>query len=151
MFTKIKILVYAKSKVAATDEAQRVATLLTDNLIFDHVEANAGYRADSKKGRALIACGLIRNEEAFRENLKRVRSMLTRNSDDTLYANEHDTPNDIRHWGSRLGSERQIFLFGDDGEAIRTPTHLQDVLAKWPGHDKVKEGDVWVFEAHTHY
>ena len=151
MNTNICILVYAKSKSSAADEAQRVATTLTDNLVFDHVEADSGFRADSKRGKALIEQGMGNTRSDFMEILKKVRSILTRNKNEGLYLNEHDLANDIRYWGACLDSAHRVYLFDDDGEAIHTPAHLQDVLAKWPGHDKVKEGDVWVFDAYTHY
>ena len=94
MNTNICILVYAKSKAVAADEAQRVATALTDNLVFDHVEADSGFRADSKRGKALIESGMDNTRSAFMESISKVRSILTRNKNEGLYLNEHDLAND---------------------------------------------------------
>lgn len=106
--------------------------------------------ATSKEGKKLIDDGMKFTKDGFMENIKNIRKLINKYSDDELFyeevidtkkkvvnkleGNEGNDGLDMFKYdcygiGQYKGSN--IYLYDQDGEGIRDNKHLKDVLSKW--------------------
>jgi len=128
-------------------------------------------RADSPEGKKLIDYAMRVTKKEFMDNMAEIREGLLNLTDEELF-NEELGPNAIairaldqsehigfsydpsmikfsmRQVGAYVGPS--VYLYDNDGEGIRTPKHLNNVLNKW-GADEYKDLDVFVVPADVHH
>ena len=156
MHMVIRALVYAKTKEEALVNAKEVFDRLTENqhpfdyyVTFDQNGlGSAGkdrwgkkpvaVKVNSKEGKKLLEEGLEFTKKEFMDNLKNVRAALifkegeAEVDDETLFNERHQFPG-LRYPCYCIGQYRgsSVWLYDNDGEGIRDPGHLKDVLNKW--------------------
>jgi hypothetical protein len=116
-------------------------------------------RAVSPGGRRVIEQCMEHTRTEFLDHLKRLRAALATASDEEIYLSRHPDL-DVRFEAYGVGryDGPGIYLYDGHGAGIRLPSHLQDVLEKWPGLQTGQNrerldlaGDVWVVTAEVHY
>ena len=156
MHSSIKILVYAKSEEEARGEAEQIiGERMTGNGgHFDYVSVETVKLASSDEGKSAIALGMKWTKENFIEAIKEVRKRLKRYTNEQLYL--EDKALDTRFYCHKAGeyAGRNVFIYDQDGEGIREPKHLKNVLTKWrclgSKSNEYDDKDIYVVETDAH-
>jgi len=115
--------------------------------------------AASPAGQKVIQECMAATRVEFLRHVKRLRAALAAASDEEIYLSRHPDL-DVRFEAYEVGRYNGpgVFLYDDNGEGIRQPSHLQDVLEKWPslktGQNREKldrAGAAWVVTTEVHY
>lgn len=171
MHMVIRAIVYAEDGSEALEKAKSIfSRMCGEDMPFDYFvtfdEDGHGIsgkdrwgnmlsvaRADSEKGKALVAEGMKYQTERFRHALKTVRKQIfcpwKKLSKDSMWryrcASLYDTPGP------------NIFLYDNDGSAIGDENHLEHALNKWSQlykdheHSPYEGLKVFVVPADVHY
>lgn len=139
-------------------------------------------RANSPEGKKLIDDGMQYTRDEFMRNMAQIREALLVLSDEELFTGElgpsaiaarafdnankgreflftYD-PGMVRHFMGKVGEYLgpSVYLYGDDGDGIRTPEHLGNVLNKWKciyedegRENPYKDLDIFVVPADVHH
>lgn len=179
MHMVIRVLVYDKDKKSAFSKATQTLDRLCgeDGQPFDYFttfddktstvsgEARWGKlpsvcEADSKEGKKLIEEGMEYTKNTFLENIKIARKVLKKKTDNEIFNDDIFDRDMIRYRFYCLGEYRgpSIWLYDNDGEGVRTPKHLKDILNKWECiYEKEKKPNpykdltLYVVPADVHY
>ena len=168
MHQLIKIIVYAKNEEDAVLNTENILDRICgDGKAFDYGsvldedgEKSWGVEkvslANSKEGKRLIDEGMKDTKEDFMENIKAIRKLIEKYSDDEIFEEEEDLSkrdlrkaildklenkkqeyNAWRYYFYKLGQYEgsNIYLYDNDGSGIRNFKHLKDVLNKWGSKD----------------
>lgn len=134
---KIGIIVYADDKPYANALGLEIITDLEQKEIFHGHSDIIVMNAASKRGQQFIQDRLEAQKLHFMDNLKHLRDHLVHTSDEELWQRSYADGNVdcicMRHraWSVGQYEGRHIFLYGNDGEGIQEPEHLECVLNKW--------------------
>jgi hypothetical protein len=152
MHYNVGILVYAYNEIEArsigleTFEQKQVGDGSGN---FDYCTATQVLKADTPEWKKEIKERVEWTRDNFLEALKNIRKCLARFTDKKLYEQDYPPKGlpDFRYNCYKAGkfSGPGVYLYDQDGEGIRDPEHLQDVLAKWAalyeGAGKVNPND----------
>ena len=170
----IKIICYAKNKKEARSKAEDILNnrLVGDGKPFDYgvfFDKDGGgmsgkdrwgnlpavVKADSKEGKKLIDDGLKFTQQEIKDNLKKIRELLNKYSDEELIEEEvlntkkkildnlEDNKSSkieldmFKYYTNCVGryEGNGVYLYDNDGEGIRNTKHLKNVLNKWDSKD----------------
>jgi len=180
MHILIRAIVYGKDKEEGLEQARSIFERLCEcQHPFDYYsmfdEENFGKRAKdrwadlpaitlakSKKGKELIREGMDLTKKFFMHYIKKVRKILDEcKNDEELFEQRYiNIDKDIRWNCYLLGENRGPFtyLYDNDGEGIKSPSHLKDVLNKWKSiyegkgkSNPYKDKKIWVVPADMHF
>jgi hypothetical protein len=168
MHMTILVIVYAHSGKDALEKAEdRLDNLCGDYKPFDYFTKLAPMKADSGRGKELIAEAMDYTKREFMRNLRTVRAFM-KLSDEELFEDkefpvdqrEPDLYYNFRYCCHNLGRTRgpSIWIYDDDNEGVRDEEHLHSTLTKYaclyedqgkvnPHADKT----VWVVPADVHF
>lgn len=129
-------------------------------------------RADSPEGKKLIDSRMQATKNEFMQDMAQIREGLLNLTDEELF-NEELGPNAIAmrafetvprpgfsfdpsmiKYFVRLAGEYvgpSVYLYDNDGEGIRTPRYLNNVLNKWDDADEYKDLDIFIVPADVHH
>jgi hypothetical protein len=173
MHMTIRAIVYAKTYEEAINSAEGVFNGLSgergEPFDYYNIYDEDGARADTKKGRELIAKGMESTRSTLFENLANIRHGLSQLSDEdiwTMVSKREDEDDQLcldagmlRHFMGKAGQYNGsgVFVYDRNGVGIRDPKHLRRAL-KWTClyEDNGKPNpytslDVWVIPADVHY
>lgn len=161
MYETIGLIVYAhNAKEALTKRDHIMEQLVCKECqhIFDHwqpAEIGKPQLVSSPWATAQIADLMGYTKSNFMRSLRKIRSMMGLN-DEQLYHDRDDFRFSLYTAGQYKGPA--VLLYDDDGEGIREPGVLKDVLEKWPSltePDVRKEldaaGEPWLVLVSVHY
>lgn len=140
-FVEEKSMVSGVSRWGERPYAQRV-----------HTEKHPFYIMD---GRKQVYGAMETNRNAFMYDLKIVREMLSKYTDDQLFEEAKvdgvdyvDSPGFFRHRCHCLGQYQgsQVWLYDSDGSGIRTPRELASIL-----NHEYNDGPLWMVPFDVHY
>lgn len=179
MHMVIRVLSYGENKKDALSKAKNILDGLCgeDGQPFDYyttfddntsqVSGKARWgeipcicEADSKEGKKLIDDGMQYTKEAFLENIKIARKVLKEKTDKQIFENSDWDKDMIKYRFHCLGAYRgaNIFLYDQDGEGIRDPKHLENILKKWSciyekegKQNPYQDKKLYVIPADVHY
>lgn len=132
---------------------------------------------DSVEGKKLVAEGMKYTKESFMEYISYVRKQLELYSDEELFEEDmkrekevlnalsDDNPPEeaifmFKHYCRCVGQSRgpHVYLYDSDGEGIRNPGHLDNVLSRWKNlHEDTGKANphiglkIFVVPADAHY
>ena len=155
----IRAIVFAKNNDDALNKAEIVfKRLCEDQRPFDYYamfdtpgtavsgagrwgQMEAVSLASSRQGLKLINEGMKYQKESFLQGISRLKQHLKRGIDE-LWLNNTAWKKDIgsfHYTCHQLGqySGGEVFLYDQDGEGIRSETHLDDVLNRWADKEGV--------------
>ena len=155
-------IVYAKDEKEALKSAEKIFEGFCNEQVIDCFEffpenentpeVPLVCKADSPRGKKLIKKGMDATKKYFMEDLAEIRRLLNEYTDDELFENGK-----TRVFAEAIGREKgdRVFLYDEDGQGIRTPRYLTDVLTKFSRAYKddknpYKDKEVWAVPVKVH-
>jgi len=172
----IGIIVYANSETEARERAEEILNqyLVPDpfdyGVFFDEESPVAGKArwgeippvmdAESEEGREFIETRMQWTKDEFKRAYEKVKELINKHPMEYLWdteSHERDETSDFRYFCHVIGEYKgpSIWLYDDDGEGIRDPSHLRNVMTRWEtlykDENPLKNKKIYVIPVDVHF